>query len=245
MNFFISFIGIMIPFLGTTLGSSSVFFLKNKLSDKMSKVLNGIAAGVMVAASIWSLIIPATEFLEGSKIKICFGISIAFIIGIIFLIFSDKFLERLENKKYKNLLMIILAVTLHNFPEGMAVGSSFASDNFTGAMLLSIGIAIQNIPEGAIISMPILAAGGEKKKAFLIGVLSGIVEPIGAFLTLAITKHMTGILPYVLSFAAGNMIYVVLEELVPEAKDKKKIGTIGFAIGFLIMMSLDIIFGKN
>ena len=141
--------------------------------------------------------------------------------------------------------MIILAVTLHNFPEGMAVGSSFASDNFTGAMLLSIGIAIQNIPEGAIISMPILAAGGEKKKAFLIGVLSGIVEPIGAFLTLAITKHMTGILPYVLSFAAGNMIYVVLEELVPEAKDKKKIGTIGFAIGFLIMMSLDIIFGKN
>lgn len=245
MDFFITFIGIMIPFLGTTLGSSFVFFIKDKISDRLNKILLGISSGVMVAASIWSLIIPAIEAMQGSKFGICFRVSIAFIIGIIFLFFSNKIVNNLQHNKYKNLLMVILAITIHNFPEGMAVGSSFAGENIAEAMLLGIGIAIQNIPEGAIVSMPILASGVKKKKAFLIGVLSGIVEPIGAFLTLAITKHMTGILPFLLSFAAGNMIYVVLEELIPEARDNKKTGTIGFTIGFLIMMSLDIIFGKN
>lgn len=242
---FLTFIGIWIPFLGTTLGSSFVLFVKDKISDKANKCLMGVSAGVMVAASIWSLIIPATESMQGNKFWICLCISASFVVGIIFLLFSNKFVDKIEYKKCKNLIMVILAITIHNFPEGMAVGSAFASENIAESIILSIGMAIQNIPEGAIVSMPILASGVKKKKAFLIGVLSGIVEPIGAFLTLAVTKYMTGILPFLLSFAAGNMIYVVLEELIPEARDRKKIGTIGFAIGFLIMMSLDIIFGKN
>ena len=224
-------IGLLIPFLGTTLGSAMVFLMKNKMNTKVQKLLLGFASGVMIAASIWSLITPSIEMAEEQGIVSWIPAAIGFLFGIIFLLVLDSIIPHLHlnskkpegiKAKLKNTTMMVLAVTLHNIPEGMAVGVVFAgvlAQNTTitlaGAFALSIGIAIQNFPEGAIISMPLKNEGMSKPKAFLYGTLSGIVEPIGAIITILLTGIVTPILPYLLSFAAGAMIYVVVEELIP------------------------------
>lgn len=248
-------IGILIPFFGTVLGSLLVFFMKNKLNKKLEKLLLGIASGVMIAASIWSLIIPAIEYAEKENVISFLPATIGFIIGIVFFLIVDKILNYIENTKTlssKKETMLVLAVTLHNIPEGMAVGVVFAgllSGNIgitlASAYSLAIGIAIQNFPEGAIISLPLKSKGMKKTKAFLYGFLSGIVEPIAAIMTLLFINIITPILPYVLSFAAGAMIYVVINELLPSSEEKNasSIPTIGFTIGFLIMMILDVTLG--
>lgn len=251
----------MIPFLGTTLGAMCVFFMRKKLGDLVQRALAGFAAGVMVAASIWSLLIPA---IEQSKEMGSFSFLPAFIgfwIGILFLFALDHLIPHLHvgsnqaeghKSKLGRTTMMVLAVTLHNIPEGMAVGVMYAgflagSTQITAAsaLALSIGIAIQNFPEGAIISMPLRAEGENKGKAFLGGVLSGIVEPIGAILTILLSQLIIPALPYLLSFAAGAMLYVVVEELIPEMSQGKhsNIGTIFFALGFSIMMVLDVALG--
>ena len=255
------FWGILIPFFGTTLGSAAVFLMKKQLNSKVEKMLLGFASGVMVAASVWSLIIPSIEMAEKQNIIAWIPATIGFIFGIIFLLILDNLIPHLHLKsiepegpksKLKKTTMMILAVTLHNIPEGMAVGVCFAGAiaqnsgiTIAGAVALAIGIAIQNIPEGAIISMPLKSEGMSKTKAFLYGTLSGIVEPIGAVITLMITGTIQIVLPYLLSFAAGAMIYVVVEELIPESQngEHSNIGTIGFAIGFVIMMILDVALG--
>ena len=254
-------IGLLIPFLGTTLGSAMVFLMKNKMNTKVEKLLLGFASGVMIAASIWSLITPSIEMAEEQGIVSWIPAAIGFLFGIIFLLVLDSIIPHLHlnskkpegiKAKLKNTTMMVLAVTLHNIPEGMAVGVVFAgvlAQNTTitlaGAFALSIGIAIQNFPEGAIISMPLKNEGMSKPKAFLYGTLSGIVEPIGAIITILLTGIVTPILPYLLSFAAGAMIYVVVEELIPESQvgEHSNIGTIGVAIGFVIMMILDVALG--
>ena len=254
-------IGLLIPFLGTTLGSAMVFLMKNKMNTKVQKLLLGFASGVMIAASIWSLITPSIEMAEEQGIVSWIPAAIGFLFGIIFLLVLDSIIPHLHlnskkpegiKAKLKNTTMMVLAVTLHNIPEGMAVGVAFAgvlAQNTTitlaGAFALSIGIAIQNFPEGAIISMPLKNEGMSKTKAFLYGTLSGIVEPIGAIITILLTGIVTPILPYLLSFAAGAMIYVVVEELIPESQagEHSNIGTIGVAIGFVIMMILDVALG--
>ena len=254
-------IGLLIPFLGTTLGSAMVFLMKNKMNTKVQKLLLEFASGVMIAASIWSLITPSIEMAEEQGIVSWIPAAIGFLFGIIFLLVLDSIIPHLHlnskkpegiKAKLKNTTMMVLAVTLHNIPEGMAVGVVFAgvlAQNTTitlaGAFALSIGIAIQNFPEGAIISMPLKNEGMSKPKAFLYGTLSGIVEPIGAIITILLTGIVTPILPYLLSFAAGAMIYVVVEELIPESQvgEHSNIGTIGVAIGFVIMMILDVALG--
>lgn len=254
-------IGLLIPFLGTTLGSAMVFLMRNKMNTKVQKLLLGFASGVMIAASIWSLITPSIEMAEEQGIVSWIPAAIGFLFGIIFLLVLDSIIPHLHlnskkpegiKAKLKNTTMMVLAVTLHNIPEGMAVGVVFAgvlAQNTTitlaGAFALSIGIAIQNFPEGAIISMPLKNEGMSKPKAFLYGTLSGIVEPIGAIITILLTGIVTPILPYLLSFAAGAMIYVVVEELIPESQagEHSNIGTIGVAIGFVIMMILDVALG--
>ena len=254
-------IGLLIPFLGTTLGSAMVFLMKNKMNTKVQKLLLGFASGVMIAASIWSLITPSIEMAEEQGIVSWIPAAIGFLFGIVFLLVLDSIIPHLHlnskkpegiKAKLKNTTMMVLAVTLHNIPEGMAVGVVFAgvlAQNTTitlaGAFALSIGIAIQNFPEGAIISMPLKNEGMSKPKAFLYGTLSGIVEPIGAIITILLTGIVTPILPYLLSFAAGAMIYVVVEELIPESQvgEHSNIGTIGVAIGFVIMMILDVALG--
>ncbi len=254
-------IGLLIPFLGTTLGSAMVFLMKNKMNTKVQKLLLGFASGVMIAASIWSLITPSIEMAEEQGIVSWIPAAIGFLFGIIFLLVLDSIIPHLHlnskkpegiKAKLKNTTMMVLAVTLHNIPEGMAVGVVFAgvlAQNTTitlaGAFALSIGIAIQNFPEGAILSMPLKNEGMSKPKAFLYGTLSGIVEPIGAIITILLTGIVTPILPYLLSFAAGAMIYVVVEELIPESQvgEHSNIGTIGVAIGFVIMMILDVALG--
>lgn len=252
------FLVLLIPFLGTMLGSGTVFLMKNKMNKKIEKLLLGFASGVMIAASVWSLIIPAIE-MSAEQGKIAWiPAAIGFLLGIVFLLVLDSVIPHLHlesNKpegiksKLKNTTMMMLAVTLHNIPEGMAVGVTFAGAiientgiTIAGAMALSIGIAIQNFPEGAIISMPLKSEGVSKSKAFLYGTLSGIVEPIGAITTILLTNAVVPILPYLLSFAAGAMIYVVVEELIPESQvgEHSNIGTIGVAIGFVIMMILDV-----
>ena len=248
-----SIIGILIPFIGTIIGSFFVFFLKKNHNVNIQKLMIGFASGVMIAASIWSLIMPSVEMAENQKLIEWLPASIGLFLGIIFLIIINKLANMIKNKNNKKgINMLLFSVTLHNIPEGMAVGVVFAgflSGNagidLLGAMLLSIGIAIQNIPEGAIISVPLKMEGSKKSKAFLYGVLSGIVEPIGAFLTVALLNYVVPLLPYLLSFAAGAMIYVVFEELVPEMHEngKSTIGIIGVAIGFIIMMILDIALG--
>lgn len=251
---------VLIPFLGTTLGSSLVFFMrKREINKKVQKILLGFASGVMIAASIWSLIIPALEMTEG-KFK-WIPASIGFMLGIIFLLILDSIIphQHLETEKSEGIHLklkkstkLILAVTLHNIPEGMAVGVVFAGAiigniemTMTGAIALAIGIAIQNFPEGAIISMPLKADGISKTKAFWYGTLSGIVEPIFAMLTILFTKAVIPILPYILTFSAGAMMYVVIEELIPESQagEHSNIGTIGVALGFIIMMILDVSLG--
>lgn len=255
--------GVMIPFIGTTLGAACVFFMKDALSEQVTKALSGFAAGVMVAASVWSLLIPAMEMATANGMgKLAFvPAAVGFLLGIAFLLLLDHViphlhvnLEEAEGPKVSlaKSTMLILAVTLHNIPEGMAVGVVFAgmlaeSETITlmGAFALAIGIAIQNFPEGAIISMPVCAAGAGKKKAFLYGMLSGVVEPAGAIITIVLSGYLMPVIPYLLSFAAGAMIYVVVEELIPESAEGKhsNIGTIGFALGFVIMMALDVALG--
>ena len=253
--------GLLIPFLGTTLGSGMVFLMKNKINKKIEKLLLGFASGVMIAASIWSLIIPALDMAEEQGVITWIPATIGFLLGICFLLILDSIIPHLHlntdkpeglKSKIQKTTMMVLAVTLHNIPEGMAVGVVFAgaiaqntSITMAGAIALAIGIAIQNFPEGAIISMPLKSEGMSKSKAFLYGTLSGIVEPIGAILTICLTNLVVPILPYLLSFAAGAMIYVVVEELIPESQtgEHSNIGTIGVAIGFVIMMILDVALG--
>lgn len=254
-------IGLAIPFLGTTLGSAMVFLMKNKINNKIEKLLLGFASGVMIAASIWSLLIPAIEMSESQGKIAWVPAAIGFLLGITFLLVLDSLIPHLHLKsdkpegiksKLKKTTMMVFAVTLHNIPEGMAVGVTFAGAltqnagiTMAGAFALAIGIAIQNFPEGAIISMPLKSEGMSKSKAFLYGTLSGIVEPIGAIITILLTSAVVPILPYLLAFAAGAMIYVVVEELIPESQagEHSNIGTIGVAIGFVVMMILDVALG--
>lgn len=255
------FWGILIPFLGTSLGAACVFFMKKSLGDKVQRALTGFAAGVMVAASMWSLIIPAIEQSQSMGKWSFVPAAVGLWAGVLFLLILDKVTPHMHQRaesaegpqsKLQRTTMMILAVTLHNIPEGMAVGvvyAGFLSGNAqisaAGALALSVGIAIQNFPEGAIISLPLRAEGMSKGKAFLGGVLSGVVEPIGAVLTLLAASVIVPALPYLLSFAAGAMLYVVVEELIPEMSqgEHSDIGTIFFAVGFTIMMILDVALG--
>lgn len=236
-------------------------FLKDQISPFVQKGLLGFASGVMIAASVWSLLIPAIDMSEPMGELSFVPAVVGFAVGIAFLLLMDKIIPHLHlssdepegiKTSLKKSTMLVLAVTLHNIPEGMAVGVVFAgvmtgSDNITltGAFALAIGIAIQNFPEGAIISLPLKTEGKSKGKAFGYGILSGVVEPIGALITIMLTTYVVPLLPYLLSFAAGAMVYVVVEELIPEASEGEhsNIGTIGFAIGFLIMMTLDVALG--
>ena len=254
-------LGILIPFLGTVIGSSMVFLMKNKMDNKVQKFLLGFASGVMLAASVWSLIIPAIDMAEEQGKIAWIPAAIGFLLGMSFLLVLDSVIPHMHlndekpegvKSKLKKSTMLVLAVALHNIPEGMAVGVLFAGVltgnsgiTIAGAFALAIGIAIQNFPEGAIISMPLKSEGMSKLKAFGYGALSGIVEPIAAIITILIINIVVPILPYVLSFAAGAMIYVVVEELIPESQtgEHSNIGTIGVAMGFVIMMVLDVALG--
>lgn len=256
-----AFIGIMLPLLGTVLGSACVFFMRKGMSDKLQKALSGFASGVMVAASIWSLIIPAIEQSENMGKLSFVPAAVGFCLGMMFLLLLDHIIPHLHRNaqqaegpksNLKKTTMLVLAVTLHNIPEGMAVGVVYAgyiagNSNMTamGALVLSLGIAIQNFPEGAIISMPLKAEKMSKSRAFLSGAASGVVEPISALITIAAASLVIPILPYLLSFAAGAMMYVVVEELIPEmsAGRHSNIGTVLFAGGFTLMMILDVALG--
>ena len=253
--------GIMIPFLGTGLGAGCVFLMKKGLRPMLQRALTGFAAGVMVAASVWSLLVPAMEQAEDMGRWAFLPAVIGFWLGVLFLLILDKTIPHLHQNsdepegpriRLKRTTMLVLAVTLHNIPEGMAVGVVLAgwmagneTITVTGALALSIGIAIQNFPEGAIISMPLRAEGMGKGQAFLYGVLSGVVEPIAAALTIWAASFILPTLPYLLSFAAGAMIYVVVEELIPEASagEHSNLGTLFFAAGFTVMLALDVALG--
>ena len=253
--------GILIPFLGTSLGAACVFFMKQSLSDRLQRSLTGFAAGVMVAASVWSLLIPSIEQSAALGAFAFVPAAVGFWAGILFLLALDHIIPHLHQNsgqaegpksRLQRTTMMVLAVTLHNIPEGMAVGvvyagylSGSAQITAAGALVLSLGIAIQNFPEGAIISMPLRAEGMGKGGAFWGGVLSGVVEPIGAVLTILAARHIVPALPYLLSFAAGAMLYVVVEELIPEMSqgDHSNIGTVFFAVGFSVMMVLDVALG--
>ncbi len=251
--------GILIPFLGTSLGAAGVFFMKQVLSDRLRRALTGFAAGVMVAASVWSLLIPAIEQSAELGRWAFFPAAAGFWAGILFLLVLDHIVPHLHvngaegpHSSLQRTTMMVLAVTIHNIPEGMAVGvvyagflSGGAQITAAGALALSLGIAIQNFPEGAIISMPLRAEGTGKWRAFAGGVLSGVVEPIGAALTILAARQVVPALPYLLSFAAGAMLYVVVEELIPEASQgaHSNLGTLFFAVGFSVMMVLDVALG--
>ena len=256
-----AFWGILIPFLGTSLGAGCVFFLKKSLSDGIQRALTGFAAGVMVAASVWSLLIPAMEQAADLGRLAFFPAAVGFWLGILFLLLLDHLIPHLHQNslqaegpksQLQRTTMMVLAVTLHNIPEGMAVGVVYAGYlagtaqiTAAGALALSLGIAIQNFPEGAIISMPLRAEGMKKDRAFWGGVLSGVVEPIGAVLTVLAAGIVVPALPYLLSFAAGAMLYVVVEELIPEMSQGQhsNVGTVFFAVGFSVMMVLDVALG--
>ena len=249
--------GLTIPVIGTVLGAACVFFIKDKINPSMNKALLGFAAGVMVAASIWSLIIPAMEMTHREGFMKVLPSVIGFILGMGFLLLLDvitphQHIDEDHSEGPRSNLSkstkLVLAITLHNIPEGMAVGAALAAvmeqSHFVGmasAIALSIGMGIQNFPEGAIVSMPLMSAGKSRKKSFVLGALSGLVEPVAAVITILMTAIILPGLPYLLSFAAGAMMYVVVEELIPETQsgDHSNLGTIGFAIGFIIMMILD------
>jgi len=254
-------IGFLIPLLGTMLGSAFVFFMKDEMSPRLQKTLLGFASGVMVAASVWSLLIPAMEMEADSGKWSVVPASVGFLLGIGFLLALDELTPHLHvgsdtpegpRSRLSRTAMLALAVTIHNLPEGMAVGVVFAGAgqglaniSITSAIAVSLGIAIQNIPEGAIISMPMRAAGNSKWRSFMIGSLSGAVEPIGGLAVILLASMLTPLLPYMLAFAAGAMFYVVVEELIPEASEGQhsNLSTIGFAIGFVLMMVLDVVMG--
>lgn len=253
--------GILLPFAGTSLGAACVFFLRGTLPAKLQRMLTGFAAGVMVAASVWSLLVPAMEQAADLGQWAFLPAVTGFWLGILFLLLLDRTVPHLHQNsgepegprtRLKRATMLVLAVTLHNIPEGMAVGVVLAgwmsgSSGITaaGALALSIGIALQNVPEGAIISLPLLAEGVGRGRAFRYGVLSGIVEPLAALLTIWAAELILPALPYLLSFAAGAMVYVVVEELIPEASagEHSNLGTLFFAAGFTIMMALDVALG--
>ena len=249
-------IALLIPLAGTMLGSGFVFFMRKEMSQPLQKVLLGFASGVMVAASVWSLLIPSMEMGDGSVTPAAVGL----MAGFAFLLLIDQVTPHLHvvggpegpRSHLSKTTMLALAVTIHNLPEGMAVGVAIAGAmnattgmSVAAAMALSVGIAIQNIPEGAIISMPLRSAGNSRWKAFAIGSLSGVVEPVGSLLVILFAALVTPAMPYLLSFAAGAMLYVVIEELVPEASEGRhsNLGTIGFALGFVLMMVLDVVMG--
>lgn len=252
---------VIIPFLGTALGATMVFFMRQNINLRLEKLLLGFASGVMIAASVWSLLIPAIDLAEERGGNVWLPAAAGFMLGVGFLLLLDSVVPHLhlENEKpegvkshLRKTTMLVLAVTLHNLPEGMAVGVTLAGAmlgntgiTMAGALVLSIGIAIQNFPEGAIISMPLRSAGASRPKAFWYGVLSGVVEPIGAVITLLLAEQVVPVLPYLLAFAAGAMIYVVVDELIPESQsgEHTNIGTIGVALGFVLMMVLDVALG--
>ena len=254
-------VGLLIPLLGTMIGAAFVFLMKDEMSLRLQKALLGFASGVMVAASVWSLLIPSIEMeLEAGKLAVI-PAAIGFLLGMFFLLILDEVTPHLHvgtdkpeglRSHLSRTAMLALAVTIHNLPEGMAVGAVFAGAeegtvglSLTSALAVSVGIAIQNIPEGAIISMPMRAAGNSKWRSFFLGSLSGAVEPIGGLAVVLLASLMTPAMPYLLAFAAGAMLYVVIEELIPEASEGEhsNIGTIGFAIGFVLMMVLDVVLG--
>ena len=253
-------LGILIPFAGTTLGAAMVLFLKNDIPERLKKILIGFAAGVMVAASFWSLLNPAIESSEEYGKLACMPAAVGFMIGIGFLLFLDMVTPHMHmdkivegpKSKLRRTTKLVLAVTLHNIPEGMAVGVVYAGwlsgkmqVSMVAALILAIGIAIQNFPEGAVVSMPLKAEGVPKGKTFLYGMLSGVVEPIASIITIFATGFVIHILPYMLAFAAGAMMYVVVEELIPEMSKGKHLnsGTVAFALGFVLMMVLDVTLG--
>lgn len=255
-------LGLLIPFLGTMVGSAFVFFMKREMPALLQKTLLGFASGVMVAASVWSLIIPSMEFAgDAEGFGKVWPSALGFLLGIGFLLLIDRITPHLHlgettpegpKSHLSRTAMLSLAVTIHNLPEGMAVGvvlagalEGSAGISAAGALAMSLGIAIQNIPEGAIISMPMRAAGNSRWRSFLIGSLSGAVEPVGGLLVILLTAALTPVMPLMLSFAAGAMIYVVIEELIPEASEPphSNLSTIGFAIGFVLMMMLDVVLG--
>lgn len=254
-------LGLLIPFAGTALGAGMVFFMKNSMSSFLEKILLGFASGVMIAASVWSLLIPSIDMAGQQNTVEWLPAAVGFFGGIFFLLILDMVIPHLHlndeepegpKTSLKKSTMLVLAVTLHNIPEGMAVGVVFAGAlgnnpliSVAGAFSLAIGIAIQNFPEGAIISMPLKSTGTTKSRAFLYGVASGIVEPIAAFITIMLTAVIEPALPYLLAFAAGAMMYVVIEELIPESQNGKhsNVGTIGAACGFVLMMVLDVALG--
>ena len=254
-------IGILIPFAGTALGSAMVFFMKKDMNERLQKLLLGFASGVMMAASVWSLLIPAIDMAEQKGGISWLPPAVGFLLGMGFLLVLDTLTPHLHftDEKpegvpahLKKTTMLVLAVTLHNIPEGMAVGVTFAGAltanttmSLAGAFALSAGIAIQNFPEGAIISMPLKSQGLSKARAFIYGALSGIVEPVAALVTILLTGLVVPLLPYLLAFAAGAMIYVVVEELIPEAQtgSHSNISTVGVAAGFVLMMILDVALG--
>ena len=254
-------IGVLLPFLGTTAGAACVFFLRKQISSNLQRTFTGFAAGVMVAASVWSLLIPAMDMCEDMGKLGFVPALVGFLLGVFFLLLMDSFIPHLHLGSDKpegaksslgRTAMLILAVTIHNLPEGAACGAIFAgvlsgdgTVTLAGAITLSIGIAIQNFPEGAIISLPLRSEGHSRIKSFLLGSLSGIVEPIGAVLAILLASVVTPILPYMLGFAAGAMIYVVVEELIPEASEGEhsNLGTIAFVVGFALMMVLDVALG--
>lgn len=254
-------LSLFIPFFGTTLGAAMVFVIRGEIYPRIEKMLLGFAAGVMTAASVWSLLIPAMDMAEESGDIPWVPAAVGFILGIGFLLLLDTIVPHLHpgsktpegpKSPFGKSTMLVFAITLHNIPEGMAVGVVFAgyltgesNISFAGALALAIGIAIQNFPEGAIVSTPLLAQGISRKRSFLYGFLSGVVEPVFALITIAITSLIVPVLPYILAFSAGAMIYVVVEELIPETQKGKhsNVGTIGVAIGFLLMMILDVALG--
>ena len=254
-------IGLIIPLLGTMLGSAFVFFMKDEMPDRVQKTLLGFASGVMVAASVWSLLIPAMEMEEAKGAWSVLPASVGFLLGIGFLLMIDELTPHLHlgnsqpegpRSRLSRTAMLALAVTIHNLPEGMAVGVVFAGAesgvsniSLASAVAVSLGIAIQNIPEGAIISMPMRAEGNSCWRSFWIGSLSGAVEPVGGLAVVLLASLLTPVLPYMLAFAAGAMFYVVVEELIPEASSGRhtNLSTIGFAVGFVLMMVLDVVMG--
>jgi ZIP family zinc transporter len=253
--------GMTIPFLGTALGAAAVFFLRGELRPGVQKALLGFASGVMIAAAVWSLLIPAMEMAQSAGTLPWVPAAGGFLLGIAFLLGLDVLIPHLHldtdrpegrPSRLGKSLMLVLAVTLHNIPEGMAVGvvlagvlSGGSAITAAGALALAVGIAVQNFPEGAIISMPLVASGLSRRRAFVYGVLSGAVEPAGAAITILLTSLVTPVLPYILSFAAGAMLYVVVEELIPEAQAGRhsNVGTIGTALGFVLMLVLDVALG--
>ena len=254
-------LGVLIPFVGTTAGAACVFFLKNELKPIIQKTLLGFASGVMVAASVWSLLIPSMNMCEAMGRLAFLPASIGFMVGILMLLLLDRLIPHLHLGSdepeghmcgLKKTTMLVLAVTLHNIPEGMAVGVVFAGFlaeksgiTLAAALALSLGIAIQNFPEGAIISLPLKGEGMSSNRAFLYGTLSGVVEPVAALLTVLLYRVLAPVLPVLLALAAGAMIYVVVEELIPESAQgsHSDMGTIGFAVGFVLMMILDVALG--